>query len=146
LLLAGRLFSPWDLPRGAPVLEQDMKVVVAIVCAVLSAAMLVGLRSSAAEQPAKYTIGEVMKLGQASGLAKKVATGKGDKADAKKLLELYTELAKNQPPAGDADSWKKKTTALIEAARAAVAGDEKAGKLLKASALNCYSCHNIHKG
>jgi cytochrome c551/c552 len=47
---------------------------------------------------------------------------------------MYVALAASTPPKGDADSWKKKTTAILEAYKA---GDTKA----LAKATNCGACH-----
>jgi hypothetical protein len=78
-------------------------------------------------------------------LLKKVTSGKATDTEAKDLLTMYQALAKNNPPQGDAASWKTKTAALIEGAKLYVDGkkDEALPKLTKAS--NCTGCHNIHK-
>jgi hypothetical protein len=52
---------------------------------------------------------------------------------------MYEALAASKPPKGAEDSWKEKTTALLEAAKA---GD--VDKLKMAS--NCAACHKAHKG
>lgn len=93
----------------------------------------------------KYTIKEVMKKAHKDGLLKKVAGGQGTKEDAKELLELYESLGPNKPSKGDADSWKSKTTALVDAAKEVVDGKEGAAKRLEAAA-NCAECHKVHKG
>lgn len=95
---------------------------------------------------AKVSIKDVMKAhkGKPSLLAK-VRSGKASDADKKKLLELYTALTKTKPPKGDADAWKKRTGALMLAAKAVVAG-KKTGVKLLAKAANCKSCHTAHKG
>ncbi len=85
----------------------------------------------------------VMKKAMAGGLCKKVASGKADEAEVKELVELFTALSKNEPPKGSADSWKEKTKALVDAAKAAKAG-EKSEALGKAA--NCAACHSEHKG
>lgn len=100
--------------------------------------------SKAADDKPEYTIKEVMKEAHKGGLLKKVASGQGSKADAERLLVLYKALAANKPPKGPEESWKEKTTALVEAAQAAVDGDsDAAAKLKKAS--NCAACHKVHK-
>lgn len=95
----------------------------------------------------KRDISTVMKeamKGDAS-LHKKVATGKGNKADAEKLLDYYKSLVGETPPEGDAASWKEKTEKLVAAAQAVVDGKADATQGLQ-EAGNCKACHNVHKG
>jgi hypothetical protein len=101
---------------------------------------------SGAENKAK-TIKEVMKAahgGGANSLLAKVASGKGSKEDAEKLLALYEDLAKNDAPRGDAAAWKKKNDEILKQAKAVVNGDAGAGAKLRAAA-NCMNCHKDHK-
>jgi hypothetical protein len=124
-----------------------MRILVTGVCGLVAILLLsAGDDSQAGEKKKdpKYTISDVMIQAHKGGLLKKVAAGEGDKGDAQKLLEMYTALAENKPPQGDAASWKRFTDGLVAAARAAVGGDAKAGKLLKKAA-NCMACHNVHK-
>jgi hypothetical protein len=127
-----------------------MRIVLAVGCVTLAFFVLVG-SDQAGEKgkkgKPKFTISEVMEKAHDmdDGLLFKVAAGKGDKEDAKKLLELYTELAKNKPPEGDAKSWKRYTDGLIAAAKVAVKGGADAGEKLKKAA-NCTACHKAHKG
>ena len=92
----------------------------------------------------KYNIKQVMKTCMKGGLCKKVAGGDASKDDQKKLLEHFTALAKNKPPKGDAKSWKKKTTALVKAAKGIVDGKDGSAAALKKAA-NCGGCHKAHK-
>jgi len=93
----------------------------------------------------QHTIQEVMKLAHKDGLLKKVLDGKGRHKDAMELIDLYASLADNQPPKGDAESWKAKTDALIiAAARFSVRRKDGIAKLKVAS--NCKACHSAHKG
>jgi hypothetical protein len=99
----------------------------------------------------KYTIKDVMKMAHQADkdskdptLAKKVTDGKGSKEDKAKLLELYTALAANKPPKGDADAWKKQTTTIVDAAKAVVDGKDGAEKDL-GKAINCMACHKDFK-
>lgn len=92
----------------------------------------------------KIDIAEVMKEAMKGGLCKKVASGKADKAEKERLVVLFKALAANKPPQGDAESWKAKTGALVEAATAALKDDKEAGKKLGAAA-NCAACHKVHK-
>ena len=88
------------------------------------------------------SIKEVMKKAMKGGkdsLCTKVATGKATDEEKKELVALFTDLAANKPPKGDPDSWKDKTKALLDAAKA----DD--GKALQKAA-NCMTCHKEHKG
>tara|TARA_R110002049_G_scaffold72490_7_gene187589 strand:- start:172586 stop:172963 length:378 start_codon:yes stop_codon:yes gene_type:complete len=93
----------------------------------------------------KYSIEDVMKKGMGKkGLLAKVTSGEASEAETKTLHEMFVALAAHEPPKGEADSWKKKTRALVKAAKAAVDGeDDAAGKLKKAA--NCKACHSEHK-
>jgi hypothetical protein len=98
------------------------------------------------EKP-KYTIAEVMKKGQSKGgLYMKVVTGKASDAEAKTLLEMYQSLARQKPPVGAADSWKTKTSALIEGAQLYVSGKKDDAQARLRDAGNCMNCHKVHKG
>ena len=123
-----------------------MRTVVAGVCGALTLGLLTNSYEAGEKGKAKYTISEVMKKAHKKdvGLLAKVSAGKGDKADAEKLLEMYTELAKNNPPKGGEESWKRFTTGLVAAAKVAVKGGEDAGEKLK-KASNCTACHSVHK-
>ena len=120
-----------------------MKYLMAGAIAMVSMVFLLG--SNDAGEKAKHTIPEVMQKAMKGGLCKKCATGKADEAEKKQLVELFTSLSQNTPPKGDAESWKKKTTALLEAAKKVAKGDEGAGAALGKLA-NCAGCHNAHKG
>jgi len=90
-------------------------------------------------------IKKAMKLAMKGGLNKKVISGEGSDDDKKQLLALFTDMAKDMPPKGDAASWKEKAGALVQASQDMVAGKEgAAGNLKKAS--NCKACHEVHKG
>ncbi|MGI9518817.1 MAG: hypothetical protein ACR2NP_17305 [Pirellulaceae bacterium] len=97
------------------------------------------------EEEEQYTIKDVMKQAHGKdGLLKKVATGDATDEEKQQLLVFYQSMAKNSPPQGEQDSWDERTKLLIEAAQAAVDGDEDAAdKLLTAT--DCKSCHDAHK-
>src|SRR5581483_6251475 len=120
-----------------------MKIVVASLVAMLSMAVLLGVNQVG--EKAKYKSSEVMQKAMKGGLCGKVAGGKASDEEKKQLVELFTALSQNTPPKGEAASWKEKTGALVAAAKAAAAGDAKAGAALK-SAANCAACHKAHKG
>ncbi len=122
-----------------------MRVILCAV-AVMAVSLSVVFGVSRADDDAKpeYTIKEVMKDAHKDGLLKKVAGGKGNKADAEQLLKLYESLPKNEPPKGSPEDWKEKTTALVDAAQAVVDGKSGAAAQLK-KASNCAACHKAHK-
>ena len=96
------------------------------------------------DEEKKYTTKEVMKLAHKDGLLKKVAKGEASEDEKKQLVTLYKAMAKNDPPKGDKEAWDERNKALIEAAEAAVKGEEDAADMLK-KASNCKSCHDEHK-
>lgn len=101
--------------------------------------MVLVVNMNDAQDKAKFTISEVMKKAMKGGLCGKVASGKASDEEKMQLVELFTALAANPCPKGDAKSWKSKTDALVSAAKSAD------GKALKAAA-NCGACHKAHKG
>ena len=101
---------------------------------------------TATEKP-KYTTAEIMKAlhkGNDS-LGKKVQNGQGTKEDFAKLVEYYLSLPLNEPPEGNAASWKEKSTVLLDAAKALNDGKEGALAQYK-KAVNCKACHDVHRG
>lgn len=102
----------------------------------LSVALVLGI--SDAGEKSKFTNKEVMAKAMKGGLCAKVASGKASDAEKAQLVELFTALHQNTPKKGDADVWKKKTDALLAAAKS---GD---GAALKAAA-NCKACHDEFK-
>ena len=110
----------------------------------------VGVFRAADEAKPKYDIEEVMEKahgGKEKSLYNQVRTGKANEAQKKELLELYVELSKNPAPKSDKGSpadWKKRTGALVKAAKDVVAEKDGATKeLTKAAA--CKSCHELYK-
>ena len=92
----------------------------------------------------KFTTKQVMKKAMKGGLLKKVASGDASDEEKKQLHEMFVALGKNEPKKGDAENWKKLTTALVKASTAAVEGDPKASGMLKKTS-NCKACHDVHK-
>ncbi len=117
--------------------------------AVLSVGLLAGLGMfRAADDKPKYTIEEIMEKAHKptkSSLFVQVKTGKASAEQKKELLSLYQDLAKNKPEKGELSDWKKRTDALVKAAKDVVADKEGADKQL-AKAASCKSCHELHKG
>ena len=77
-------------------------------------------------------------------LLKKVAMGKADAKQKKRLLELYQAMAKMKPPKGDAKSWKEKTTLLITASKRPPRGKRTPANCCSRPA-SCKNCHDLHK-
>jgi hypothetical protein len=129
---------------------QDMRLLIAVACVALAGVIIAadGTTSSAQQDTPKYTIKDVMKKAhdKKTGLLNKVKAENATDAEAKQLLEMYVALSQNKPPQGDADSWKKKTDALVEGAKLYVDGkkDDAVTKLNGAS--NCKGCHSMHRG
>jgi len=98
------------------------------------------------EKKSRYSIKQVMKLAhnQKSGLLKKVVNDMATKGEKGKLLELYIALSKDKPPKGSSEDWKKRTAAMVKAARAVVADKEGAATQLK-KAVTCMACHEKHR-
>ena len=93
-----------------------------------------------------YSIADIMNTAhkKPEELLKRVARGTASQGERAKLLELYRQLAKKQPPKGDPKSWQERTGLLIAAADAANKGEKDAGRMLYKAA-NCMACHQIHK-
>jgi hypothetical protein len=111
----------------------------------LAALFLTAGYAGAEDEKPKYTIKEVMKIANKEKLLNKVVDGKGTAEDKKKILELYEAMAKNKPPKGDADSWKKTTEAIVAAAKDVVDGKDGSLDALKKVATKCGDCHKEHK-
>ena len=113
------------------------------ICLLLGALVSVPAFAADDDEP-KHTIKEVMKKAMKGPLTKKVAGGEASDEEKKLLHEMYEAMAAQKPKKGDEESWKKLTTALVAASKAAVDGDEKAPAMLKKAA-NCKACHKVHK-
>jgi len=120
--------------------------VVAVLSSILVLVCLVAIPAKAAEDDAapKYKTKDVMKKAMKGPLLKKVASGDASDEEKKELHAMMVALSKNKPKKGDEESWKKLTGALVKASQTAVAGDAKAGGMLKKAA-NCKACHTSHK-
>ena len=119
------------------------RILVLVLAAVVTFALVTGPVSADHHEP-KYKIKEVMKKAFKGPLLKKVASGDASDEEKKQLHEMLVALGKNKQPKGEEESWKKLTTALVKAGKAAVDGDEKASAMLK-KASSCKACHSKHK-
>ena len=99
-----------------------MRTAVVAGASILALTLLVGIDTSNAggKKDPKYTISEVMKKAHKSGLWKKVAGSDASAEEKKQLVEYYTALTQNKPPAGDAAAWKKTTAGRRSVAFAGV--------------------------
>jgi hypothetical protein len=122
-----------------------MRTVLAFVGAtVLGLLAGAGVYQAAEAKKPKYTIKQVMENAHKEGLLKKIVEGKADKDEKKELLEYYQALAANKPPKGELKDWKKRTKAMVAAAKAVVAGKKGAEKKLGATVV-CADCHSLHR-
>lgn len=115
-----------------------------IVVGAMFAGCVVAMAGLGLASPPDDTVKKVMKDAMKSGLYKKVVTGKATGDEKKDLLSLLETLVKGEPPEGDDASWKTKTNALTEAAKAVAEDKPDASAKLK-TAGDCKSCHDVHK-
>ncbi|HZV04290.1 MAG TPA: hypothetical protein VE999_04295 [Gemmataceae bacterium] len=106
-----------------------------------------GMYHAADEAKAKLSIEEVMEKAHKGkpSLFKQVMSGKASEEQKKKLVEYYEALTQNKPEKGSEADWKKRTTALVKAAKEVASGNDSARQQL-GKAANCKSCHDAHKG
>jgi hypothetical protein len=128
-----------------------MRMVFAETCIAVALCIAADFNGAAAQDKQddapKYSIKDVMQKAQKKGgLLDKVKSGKATDGEAKTLLDMYQSLAKQKPPAGNADSWKKKTEDLIAGAQLVVDGKKMEGVAKLQMAGNCMNCHSVHKG
>jgi len=120
-----------------------------LLCGAVLALAVVVAGHVGAKNAAPKEIDEIMQEAHKpdnKSLRGKVVSGKASEEEAKKLLKLYEELAKNKPPKGDEADWKKRTTAIVAAAKKVAAKPDDAA-LTKAlgTATNCMACHKEHR-
>lgn len=116
--------------------------------AVLTMGLAAGLgvfRAADDDKP-KYTIEEVMEKAHKGkpSLFKQVVDGKASDEQKKELVEYYQALAKNKPEKGSEADWKKRTDALLTAAKQVANGNAAARQQLGRAA-SCKACHQAHK-
>lgn len=116
--------------------------------ALLALAVLAGGVVSA-NRFAPKAISDIMEEAHEGGkdsLRARVVAGKGTAEDAKKLLALYEDLGKNDPPKGEKAAWKKKTDAIVVAAKkVAEKPEDPKFKAALDQATICNNCHKDHK-
>ncbi|MHC4995750.1 MAG: hypothetical protein ACYTGQ_11920 [Planctomycetota bacterium] len=89
------------------------------------------------------TIMEKFHKGRTS-VASRAGKGEATKEEIKKLVASYTAMTKLKPPQGSAESWKKKTMALVQSSKMLAEG-AKGGVDAYKKAVNCKACHNVHR-
>ncbi len=113
---------------------------------VLTAVMGFLLSTRADDDPA-YTVQVRMKgvfKGEDS-VHKRILKGSANEGrSGQNFVEYISKVTQNDPPQGDPDGWKKKTTALLIAARALQAGENDA-LAQYAKAANCQACHSVYR-
>ena len=114
-----------------------------IIILILLAAAFGSVRADDPRQ-ADYSIKQVMRKAHTQGLMKRVANDEAMAKEKKLLVDLYRALRENTPPKGSRASWRRKTDALLDAARAAAADDPVAGQMLT-DAADCRACHDVHR-
>jgi hypothetical protein len=92
----------------------------------------------------KHAIKDVMEQAHKGGLLNKVADGQATPEEKALLLDLYVSLAENDPPRGDAESFKKLANQAVLGAARVVVGREGAEAQIK-RAVNCMACHREHR-
>lgn len=121
-----------------------MKRFVLVMIGLMSVALISRVAVADKGEGSKYSTEEIMKKGFKGGLVGKVVKGEASEEDQKVVIEMLESLAKNPPHKGSEESWKEKTTALLDAAKATVEGKDGAAAKLK-KAMNCKACHDEHK-
>lgn len=120
--------------------------VVAGVAALFLGVLVTSDYAADAKSPIKETM---QKYHKAPGkdvdpITKKAQAGAASKDEIKGMLASYTAMSKVKPPQGEDKSWADKTAALVAAAAALDKGEAGAVDKYKA-AVNCKSCHDVHR-
>ena len=80
-----------------------------------------------------------------TSIANQAKEGEAEVEDLQRMLENYQAMVDLSPPQGPPDSWKEKTTKLVEATQALIAGEEGAIESYRL-AVDCKACHSVHRG
>jgi hypothetical protein len=123
-----------------------MRKLMVVACLTLSALIVAGLDTPAAQDKPKFTISEVMQQAHKGGLLKKVQTKEANAEEGKQLVEYYVALTQNKPPMGDEKAWKKQTETMLAGAKLYAEGKKDDGAAALKKAINCGSCHKMFKG
>lgn len=79
-----------------------------------------------------------------TSIANRAKAGEAEVEDLQRMLESYRAMVELNPPQGPPDSWKEKTTNLVEATQALIAGEEGAIERYRL-AVDCKACHSVHR-
>lgn len=106
----------------------------------------VGATLAVTAEDGKYSVKDVMKQahGGRPNLLTKVSQGNATDAEKAKLVMLYESMPAGKPKKGDEAEFKKMGEAMVEAAKAAKAGEKGWQAKLK-TATNCKACHDLFK-
>lgn len=111
--------------------------------ALVSMVSIAGFTTSAFAGKATHDAMEDGHKGKNS-LYKKVTGGSASDAEKKQLHDFYVAMSKDTVKKGSAESWKKKTAALVRTSKMVVDGKSQGVEALKKAA-NCKACHNVHR-
>ncbi|MGI9519915.1 MAG: hypothetical protein ACR2NP_22870 [Pirellulaceae bacterium] len=89
-------------------------------------------------------IGDVMNDVMKPGLLRKAMGGEATDEEKLQILDMFIALTEHEPPQGDAEAWKARTTQLMTDYAKLLVGREGAVDALQTSS-NCKSCHDVFK-
>ncbi len=90
------------------------------------------------------TISDIMKEVMKPGMLRKAMNGEATDEEKIQILDVLITLTEHEPPQGEADAWKARTTQLMTDYAKFLVGREGAAEALRTSS-NCKSCHNEFK-
>lgn len=91
-----------------------------------------------------FSVSQIMELAHENKLYRELFVDDFDPAAGERLVLLYSSLPQQSSPKSDAEDWTKRATALLDAAKSVVAGEQGSVAAYK-RAVNCNSCHSRHK-
>jgi hypothetical protein len=121
-----------------------MRKIMVVSVLALAAAFVTNVEARKAAKTTKQVMAEAHK--GKPPLCGKASTGMATKEEAETLVVLYTDMANDKPKKGDADDWKKRCQALVDASKA-LAKDPKNKDAVAAykAAVACKGCHDSFK-
>jgi hypothetical protein len=91
----------------------------------------------------EYDMETIMVKGHKDGLLDKVLDKTATKEEIDQMVKYYVALDMLKPEAGDLESWKQKTGAILKEIKAVQAGGGDLENLKKIT--NCKACHRVHR-
>ena len=79
-----------------------------------------------------------------TSIANQAKAGEAEVDDLQRMLKKYQAMVELSPPQGPLDSWREKTTKLVEATHGLIAGEEGAIESYRL-AVDCKACHSVHR-